>query len=142
MLEHKHLIINARVNKPLKNTVEAKKWFKRLIAKIDMEILMGPYASYSEQEGNRGLTAVAIITTSHIAAHFWDEDEPGVLQLDIYSCKDFNIEDVFDMIAEFEPTSVEWHHIDRNGKIIDLKRKTPFKRLNDIINNIWSKING
>ena len=58
---------------------------KRLIKDIDMKILGGPYLKYCDNIGNRGLTAVTIIETSHIAMHVWDEDNPSLVQLDVYS---------------------------------------------------------
>jgi S-adenosylmethionine/arginine decarboxylase-like enzyme len=74
---------------------------------------MGPYAVYSDMVGNQGLTAVTIIETSHIAMHVWDEVEPGLMQLDVYTCSELNIDDVFEAIEEFEPVKVEYKYIDR-----------------------------
>jgi S-adenosylmethionine/arginine decarboxylase-like enzyme len=68
---------------------------KQLVDKIGMNILMGPYAVYSDMEGNQGLTAVTIIETSHIALHVWDEAEPALMQLDVYTCSALDINDVF-----------------------------------------------
>jgi S-adenosylmethionine/arginine decarboxylase-like enzyme len=51
-----------------------------------MKILQGPFASYVTQEGNRGLTCVVMIETSHIALHVWDEEEPAFVQFDLYTC--------------------------------------------------------
>ena len=71
VLEHKHLIVRAELNEPPYSSIEIKEWMKRLVDKIGMNILMGPYAVYSDMEGNQGLTAVTIIETSHIALHVW-----------------------------------------------------------------------
>jgi S-adenosylmethionine/arginine decarboxylase-like enzyme len=38
--------------------------------------MMGPYVKYSHMVGNRGITGAAIIETSHIVMHVWDEPEP------------------------------------------------------------------
>ena len=76
VLEHKHLIIRAELNNPPTCVEAIQDWMKVLVEKIGMKILMGPYAVYSDMIGNRGLTAVTIIETSHIAMHVWDEDEP------------------------------------------------------------------
>jgi S-adenosylmethionine/arginine decarboxylase-like enzyme len=86
---------------------------RTLVKKIDMNILMGPYAVYSDMPGNQGLTAVTIIETSHIAMHVWDEEEPALMQLDVYTCSQLNIDDVFEAIKEFEPVKVEYKYIDR-----------------------------
>ena len=33
---------------------------------------MGLYVKYCKMEGNRGITGIAVIETSHIAIHVWD----------------------------------------------------------------------
>jgi S-adenosylmethionine/arginine decarboxylase-like enzyme len=86
---------------------------RRLVEQIDMKILMGPYSVYSDMVGNQGLTAVTIIETSHIAMHVWDEVDPGLMQLDVYTCSTLNIEDVFKALEQFEPVKVEYKYIDR-----------------------------
>jgi S-adenosylmethionine/arginine decarboxylase-like enzyme len=113
LLEHKHLIVRAELNNPPYSPHEIKEWMRTLVKKIDMNILMGPYAVYSDMVGNQGLTAVTIIETSHIAMHVWDEVEPGLMQLDVYTCSELNIDDVFEAIEEFEPVKVEYKYIDR-----------------------------
>jgi len=96
---------------------------KKLVDKIGMKILMGPYAVYSDMVGNRGLTAVTIIETSHIAMHVWDEDEPALMQLDVYTCSTLNISDVFEAIEEFKPVKVEYKYIDRENSLFILDKK-------------------
>lgn len=113
ILEHKHLIVRAELNDPPYDTVAIKGWMHRLVKQIDMNILMGPYAVYSDMEGNKGLTAVTIIETSHIALHVWDEESPALMQLDVYTCSKLNIDDVFEAIKEFDPVKVEYKYIDR-----------------------------
>lgn len=138
MLDHKHLIITAKVMNPPKSVSQIKLWMKKLIADIDMEVLMGPYAVYSKMEGNRGLTAAAIINTSHIVLHSWDEESPGLIQLDIFSCKDFDIDIAFDSLDDFVPISLDYSFLDRNGaRISKVKRNwfsIGYKRLNEYLN--------
>ena len=117
MLQHQHIVIRAYVNKPPMATDVIESWLKDLIQAIDMKILSGPHAVYLDKAGNRGLTAVTIIETSHIAIHVWDEDVPGLIQLDVYSCKEFDKETVFAKFAQFEPVSVEWFMMDRTDKL-------------------------
>ena len=69
MLKHKHLLVRAEVLEPPKDLKSTKLWLKKLIKDIDMKILGGPYLKYCDNIGNRGLTAVTIIETSHIAMH-------------------------------------------------------------------------
>lgn len=113
MLQHKHLLIRAEVKNPPKNVTYVQEWFKKLIDEIDMKLMRGPIAAYLDVPGNRGLTCLAIIETSHIVMHVWDESDPGLMQLDVYSCKDFDPEKVFDAIKEFTPVKVDFKYLDR-----------------------------
>ena len=117
VLEHKHLIVRAELSCPPKDPVYISKWLEALVSRIGMKILMGPYSVYSDMVGNQGLTAAVIIETSHIVLHVWDECDPGLMQLDVYTCSTLNIEDVFDHIKEFEPTKVEFKFIDRENSL-------------------------
>lgn len=122
ILEHKHLIVRAELNNPPKCTTAIDLWMKDLVERIGMKILMGPYSVYSEMVGNQGLTAVTIIETSHIAMHVWDEVEPGLMQLDVYTCSQLNTEDVFKAIEQFEPVKVEYKYIDREHNLTLLEK--------------------
>jgi S-adenosylmethionine/arginine decarboxylase-like enzyme len=97
---------------------------KNLVEQIGMKILKGPYSVYSEMVGNQGLTAVTIIETSHIAMHVWDEDEPALMQLDVYTCSTLNIEDVFRALEEYDPVKVEYKYIDRENCLTLLDKGT------------------
>lgn len=119
-LFHKHLIVRAELNNPPKCSEAINEWMRTLVAKIDMKILMGPYSVYSEMLGNRGLTAVTIIETSHIAMHVWDEDEPALMQLDVYTCSTLDPYDVVDAIQEFDPVNVQMKYIDREHDLIEI----------------------
>ena len=103
MPAHKHLIIRAEVNSPITSEKEIKKWLRNVVNKIDMKIIKGPYASYVTKEGNRGVTGVVMIETSHIAIHVWDDVDPALVQCDVYSCAEFSSNEV---LAEFVPMDV------------------------------------
>jgi len=117
ILEHKHLIVRAELFNPPKCVEAIQDWMKILVDKIGMKILMGPYAVYSDMIGNRGLTAVTIIETSHIAIHVWDEVDPALMQLDVYTCSTLDIEDVFDALKQFDPMMIEYKYIDREHEL-------------------------
>ena len=99
-LDHKHLVLRAEIiNCPKEESLhEILLWMKLLIKKIDMKLMQGPSISYVDQPGNRGTTCMALIETSHIVIHIWDEPIPGILQLDIYSCKEFDLNEVLSLI--------------------------------------------
>lgn len=120
MLEHKHLIIRAEVNKPPFDPAQIETWLAKLVSDLGMKIMMGPISGYSPMIGNRGLTAAVIIETSHIVLHAWDEESPSMLQLDVYSCSEVDPEVVWDAIKEFDPIHVDYKFLDRKSKFITM----------------------
>lgn len=122
MLVHKHLIIRAEIsNPPSESQVnDTVVWLESLIQKINMKILMGPYATYSNVQDNRGITAAAIIETSHVVFHTWDECSPAILQLDVYSCAPFSLESIFSSLEFFSPSKVEYKFLDREHSLVDI----------------------
>ena len=122
MPQHKHLIIRAEVKRPLKTEKETKQWLRKIVKKIDMKIIKGPYASYVSKEGNRGITGIVMIETSHIAIHVWDEMSPALVQCDVYSCAEFSSNEVLIEFATMEPTKIEHMLLDRAENIRTLNR--------------------
>ena len=92
------------MNHPPRSEKDVKKLLRKITKKIDMKILKGPYAGYVTKEGNRGVTGIVIIETSHIAIHVWDEPTPALVQADVYSCAEFSTTEV---LSEFVPMGVE-----------------------------------
>ena len=117
MPKHKHLIIRAEVNRPLKGEKETKQWLRKLVKKIDMKIIKGPYASYVSKEGNRGITGVVMIETSHIAVHVWDETLPALVQCDVYSCAEFSSNEVLAEFIDMEVVKMDHIMLDRADEI-------------------------
>ena len=120
---HKHLIVRANIGKCPKETDLNKisDWIRLLIKKIDMKLLAGPYTTYVNEKGNKGMTSVAIIETSHIALHIWDETNPGLMQLDVYSCANFNPQDVFEKVNEiFQTVKMEYKFLDREKELVEV----------------------
>ena len=122
--QHKHLIVRADIGwcPQEENLNKISDWIRSLIKKIDMKLLAGPYTTYVSEKGNKGMTSVAIIETSHIALHIWDEVSPGLMQLDVYSCANFNPPDVFDKInALFQTIKMEYKFLDREKELVEVK---------------------
>jgi S-adenosylmethionine/arginine decarboxylase-like enzyme len=88
MIKHEHFIGRFEVAKPPLGGEQAylEDWMQKLIKSQGMNILSGPHVAYVDKVGNRGLTGVAIIETSHVAVHIWDETSPALVQLDFYTC--------------------------------------------------------
>ena len=121
--KHKHLIVGADIKWcPSKEDLNiVSDWIRELIKKIDMKLLAGPYTTYVSDKGNKGLTSVAVIETSHIALHIWDETSPGLMQLDVYSCADFNPQDVFEKVDElFKTVKIEYKFLDRENELLEV----------------------
>ena len=125
VLIHKHLIIRAEANRVPTDENKLTIWMKDFIASIDMKILMGPYVKYCEMEGNRGITGIAVIETSHITIHVWDEPNPALMQIDVYSCAEFDPYKIAEKIkADFDVVKIDYKYLNRETglKPIRLKR--------------------
>ena len=121
-LVHKHVIIRAEVLNPPTKPKLVSEQVRDLVDRIGMKIMMGPYAKYCKMPGNRGLTVATIIETSHIAMHVWDETNPALMQLDVYTCGPFNPADVLDWIKQYDPIKVEYKYLDRETGLEEIGR--------------------
>lgn len=114
MIFHKHLLVNAKVDNPINTEQEGITFLQELVSKIDMKIIQGPFASYVNAEGNKGLTAMVMIETSHIAFHIWDEPSPALLQFDLYTCGTLDKDNVLQMLkSTFDIKFLEFVLFDR-----------------------------
>ena len=111
-LDHKHLLIRANCENIPKQTYPIDNKLEELVKVIDMKILTGPFCAWCPMPGNIGWSGTVIIETSHIAWHSWNET--GIINLDVYSCKSFNISDVITWMEEFLPTHMDYKFLDRN----------------------------
>ena len=121
--QHKHLIVRADIGWCPKeeDLNKISDWVRGLIKKIEMKLLAGPYTTNVNDPGNKGMTSVAIIETSHIALHIWDETKPGLMQLDVYSCADFNPQDIFDEVDRvFKTVKMEYKFLDRDKELVEV----------------------
>ena len=121
--KHKHLIVRADIGwSPKEEDLnKVSDWIRSLIKKIQMKLLAGPNTTYVNELGNKGMTSVAIIETSHIALHIWDETNPGLMQLDVYSCADFSPQDVFDEVEKmFDTKKIEYKFLDREKELVEV----------------------
>ena len=91
---HKHLIVNANVERPVESEQILEDWFRKLVDVIDMKILIEPHAKYCDTLGNEGVTGTVVIETSHASIHIWSKAPQPHIRMDVYSCKDFKEEDV------------------------------------------------
>jgi S-adenosylmethionine/arginine decarboxylase-like enzyme len=121
ILVHKHLIVRAEAISPPMNPEFLTKWLEDFIKYINMKVLMGPYVIYHDVPGNRGITGAAIIETSHIVMHVWDEPSPALMQFDVYSCGEFDPEQICRLIQkDFDVVKIEYKFLDRENNLTDV----------------------
>ena len=121
LLVHKHLIVRAEAMNPPKSEEKSIQWLTDFISFIKMKPLVGPFAKYLDMPGNRGLTVAAIIETSHIVVHVWDEPIPALMQIDIYSCGEFDAKQVCNkLMDDFDIRKIEYKYLNRETGLIDL----------------------
>ncbi len=116
-LLHKHLIFRIETQTPPTDETFIANWMQNLISAIGMELYAGPFVKYLDEPKNRGATGVCIIKTSHIALHVWDEPNPAIMQLDVYTCGELKLEDVLTQLEVFKPSKVEYKFLDREHNL-------------------------
>ena len=121
LLVHKHLIIRAEAVRPPTDEEQLTEWMKEFIDSINMKVMMGPYVKYCSMEGNRGITGIAVIETSHIVMHVWDEPHPALMQFDVYSCANFDVEKICEKIkSDFNIQKIEYKYLNRETGLQDI----------------------
>ena len=121
LLVHKHLIVRAEAVNPPMEIPHLTDWLHNFIDFINMKVLMGPYVIYHDVPGNRGITGAAIIETSHIVMHVWDEVSPALMQFDVYSCGEFDAETICKKIQkDFNVTKIDYKFLDRENGLKDV----------------------
>lgn len=115
-LQHKHLLVRAEVNSPPQKDFDLESELKNLVRHIDMKILSGPHTAYCPVEGNMGWSGTVIIETSSITFHSWLESHYPVIQLDVYSCKDFAVDTVLLWLRQFDPERIDYKFLDRENE--------------------------
>ena len=136
VLVHKHLIVRAEAVNPPMIEQQLKDWLYNFIESINMKVLMGPYVVYHDVPGNRGITGAAIIETSHIVMHVWDEPSPALMQFDVYSCGEFDPEVICKKIKkDFDIVKIEYKFLDRDTELKDISggMSVEKNRLKDLI---------
>ncbi len=121
-IQHKHIIIRAECNNPPMWPDDAIAWWNKLVVDIGMKKLdveHNPICGYVDTPGNSGLTIAGIIETSHIAMHVWDELDPALIQLDVYTCSSLDTSVVMKALEQFEPVGIETKFLDREYALDD-----------------------
>ena len=99
-VEHNHLLVNGFTRKPPTNEKDFELWLTNLVKDINMKVAVPARAAYVNNKGNKGMTAIVGIKTSHIACHFWDEPNPAVVRFDLYTCGPLPTNKVMDILQK------------------------------------------
>jgi S-adenosylmethionine/arginine decarboxylase-like enzyme len=100
-VKHLQQIIIGQVTNPPTDVDVVKQFMRDLVEAIGMKRLIEPQAVYVQAVGNKGMTSCVLIETSHIAWHVWDEESPGLLQFDLYTCGDLVADQVLAIVKDF-----------------------------------------
>lgn len=135
MIYHKHLLVNAKIKDPLNNEQAGIDFLTNLVNSIDMKIIKGPFASYVDKPGNKGLTAMVMIETSHIAFHIWDEVDPALIQFDLYTCGQLELDKVISTFRDtFNLIEMDYVLFDReNGFVVEKQGQIKDKEDNQLL---------
>ena len=101
---------------PIQDKPTIIKFIKDLVQRIDMQPVGEPWVEYNagHDPALAGITAMQVIVTSSIVAHF--VDSTGSIYLDVFSCKQFDIKTVESVINEyFKPERIRMNFITRNA---------------------------
>ena len=112
--KHKHVIVRAYVSNPPKCAELLSEWCKSIIDKVGMRVIGGPLVVHSDMVGNAGFTAIAVLDFSHLSIHTWDEINPALIEFDLFSCKDFDVNIVLDKLDEFDMITHDILVVDRD----------------------------
>lgn len=117
-LVHQHALIKISNHELVTEEVKLNSWLETLTTDIlKMKICLPARSIYIEQEGNNGLTGQVGLVTSHISIHCFDDY--NFSQLDVYSCSEYNLEDVIEYIKNtLKPEKVQVLSVDRQDESI------------------------
>lgn len=88
-----------------------------MVREIEMDILDGPRTIYSDMVGNRGMTSSVILNTSNACIHTWDEVDPAIMMVDVYSCGHLDPNVIFKLLETFNPVKIEYKYLDREHNL-------------------------
>jgi S-adenosylmethionine/arginine decarboxylase-like enzyme len=97
----KHLILDAAGCSPkmIGSSTVIKNFTNDLVKRIDMKAYGEPQIVMFGTGNKKGYTLIQLIETSNIAGHFVEEN--NTMYLDVFSCKDFDVEIVKDLVHEY-----------------------------------------
>lgn len=117
---HLQIILNATVLIAPTDEKAMSAFMVEIIESLGMKVAklsndqQNPTSWYCDDPENQGYTGSAILTTSHLAFHFWDKARPYTLKFDLYTCSDLDHEEVLHKLDDkFQIERGEWKLINR-----------------------------
>ena len=112
-----HLMLDCSgCNDNIKDKQSIYNFVKELVDAIKMEAHGEPVIEFLlPDEPNQGYSLMQLITTSNICAHFVNTNNSAYI--DVFSCKEFNIETVKDVVNKyFSTTKMKVNFITRHAE--------------------------
>lgn len=111
-LVHQQTLLKVYTKKFFKDEESMNDFLRRLVKHLKMDIIIEPRSAFCDQPGNTGLTGQIGLVTSHATIHSWDEFDYH--QMDIYSCKSYDLGELLEFIKEaLDPFKVDYLNFDR-----------------------------
>jgi S-adenosylmethionine/arginine decarboxylase-like enzyme len=111
-LKHLHVLVKGKIKTPnALSTHGLKNWLDKAVRGQKLEPVIGPNVVQVDDEGNEGPTGSVNIKTSHMAFHIWDKQ--GLIQADLYTCGEIDLNKFLLEFMIFDPTELEYLLIDR-----------------------------
>jgi S-adenosylmethionine/arginine decarboxylase-like enzyme len=97
----KHLILDVRGCTPrlIRCPFHITDFSNTLVKRINMVPFGAPWVQHFGSGNKAGYTMVQLIETSNLVAHFAEEDNSAYI--DVFSCKDFQKEDVEELVHQY-----------------------------------------
>ena len=114
-VEHKHLLLEGWIDRH-QDSIKLESLVSELCKEIKAQANGTPISYYCDQPPNNiGWTTFLAIKQSHIIIHTWMDYVlmKEQLQIDIYSCKDFKVEDVLKFLKKKEVYDIKYKLINR-----------------------------
>jgi hypothetical protein len=103
--DHLQLLVDqtGTLKKPFSDPSRLDDAMRQLVASIRMRSLTAVQSHHGRQGSCLSYNAIVGITTSHIALRIRADDKRASLSLDVFSCRNFNTESVFNWLQEIMP---------------------------------------
>lgn len=117
-VNHIHCIARARVKEFFgpDDGDRLHAWLLSLVRMLGMNVMAGPLIHYTHRPELLGWSGVVLIETSSVQVHAFPDVEDGtwMLELDVYTCGQFNKWVLWTALLEFTLTSWSWKIFDRS----------------------------